>query len=95
MEKKKKKKTSRDEPTLPFHFEDEQTGVQGGEVSATAIQLVSGGTRTQAPLEYSVPSEVNVTWTSDYKDKRGTQKLHDHSSRVNLLGVASGTTTRS
>lgn len=64
-------------------------------MSATAIQLVSGGARTQAPLEYPVPSEVDVTWTSVYKDKCGTQKLQDHSSRVNLLGVASGTTTRS
>lgn len=47
---KKKKKTSRDKPTLPFHFRDEQAGVQRGEVSAIVIQPVCGGTTTQAPL---------------------------------------------
>lgn len=38
-----KKKNSRDKPTLPFHFRDEQTGVQRGEVSAIVIWPVCGG----------------------------------------------------
>lgn len=46
----KKKKPSRDKPTLPFHFRDEQTGVQRGEVSAIVIRPVCGETTTQAPL---------------------------------------------
>lgn len=33
-------------------------------MGATVIQLFGGGTRTQVPLEYPVPSEVRVTWTS-------------------------------
>lgn len=36
-------------------------------MGAIVIQLVSGETRTQVPLEYPVPAEVTVTWTSVYR----------------------------
>lgn len=75
--KKKKKNTSRDEPALPFPFKDEQTRVQGGEVSAAVIQPISGGTRTQAPLKFLVPSKVSITWTSVHKDKHSTQMMEE------------------
>lgn len=66
----KKKKNSRDKPTLPFHFRDEQTGVQRGEVSA-----VHNPSTIAFFWLYPVPLKAGIPWTSVHKDKCSAQVM--------------------
>lgn len=83
-----KKKPSRDKPTLPFHFRDEQTGVQRGEVSAIVIRPVcEGATNKHHCFLLVMRSTIEgwYPWTSVHEDKRSAQVSSDGREKMRTI----------